>query len=169
MKSRASSSVASQCALVMLALIPLLALLATPSPAYPQAGADQLIPLNYTRIKEMVKLFASFGSRMTGYPGYYKALNFIYSYLRGLGLKVINHTYKVLVPIEEEVYVEALKPFHIRVKAYALYPNGVNPSPTPPEGFVGPLYYVGRGDLSEFDGKDVNCLLYTSPSPRDRG
>ncbi len=155
MRSRARSSAASQCILVMLAVIPLLALLAAPSPAYPQAGADQLIPLNYTRIEETVKLFASFGSRMTGYPGYYKALNYIYSCLRGLGLKVINHTYKVLVPIEEEVYVEALKPFHIRVKAYALYPNGVNPSPTPPEGFVGPLYYVGRGDLPEFDGKDV--------------
>lgn len=155
MGMRAGYAKAFRYALLTLATIVLASLSATSTPAYPQAKASQLMPLNYTRVEEIANLFASFGSRMTGYPGYYKALNFMYSYLRGLGFKVINHTYKVLIPVEEEVCIEALKPFHLRVKAYALYPNGVNPSPTPPEGFAGPLYYVGKGDLAEFDGKDV--------------
>ncbi|MEM0460197.1 MAG: M28 family peptidase [Thermofilaceae archaeon] len=117
---------------------------------------DRLLPIDFTRVEQHAVTLSSFGSRMTGYPGYYKAADYIYSFLsRELGLKVVNHTFKVLVPIEVEAYIEVLEPFTARIQAHSLYPNGVNPSPTPPGGFEGALVYVGRGDLSDFDGKDV--------------
>jgi ABC-type lipoprotein release transport system permease subunit len=144
---------AAKLAWVALALI--LLAQAIPSSSAPQAPPS-LLPLGFDRVEKLAAELSGFGSRMTGYPGYYKAADFIYSYLRGLGLQVINQTYKVLVPVEVEAYVEALEPFRARVKAYSLYPNGVNPSSTPPEGLVGPLIYVGKGDLSSFDGKEVN-------------
>ncbi len=115
-----------------------------------------LTGLNYTRVRENAEIISSFGPRMTGYPGYQKTLEFIYSRLsKELGLKVINHTYKVLVPLEEEAYIEVLEPAYLRVKVHALYPNGVNPSATPPEGLEGPLHYVGKGELSDFNGKNI--------------
>jgi len=137
----------------VVAVLTLLAYAAAPLAA-PQSS-PYLLPLNFTRVEELAIKLSGFGSRVTGYPGYHKASDFIYGYLKGLGLHVINQTYKVLVPVEVEAYVEALEPFRVRVKAYSLYPNGVNPSSTPPEGVVGPLVYVGKGDLSSFDGKDV--------------
>lgn len=116
----------------------------------------QLIPIDFRRVEQHATTLSSLGSRMTGYPGYYKAAGFIYSYLsRELGLKVFNHTYKVLVPIEVEAYIEVLEPFNARIRAYSLYPNGVNPSPTPPGGSEGNLVYVGRGEITDFDGKDI--------------
>ncbi|MEM2794940.1 MAG: M28 family peptidase, partial [Thermofilaceae archaeon] len=115
-----------------------------------------LTQLDYAQIEEKVEIISNFGSRMTGYPGYQKTLEFIYSYLQDeLGLKVTTHTYKVLVPFEEEAYIEVLEPPYLRVKVHALYPNGVNPSTTPPEGLEGPLHYVGKGELSDFNGKNI--------------
>jgi len=141
--------------LTCLALALALVAQAAVSLSAPQAES-RLLPLDLARVESLTAELSGFGSRMTGYPGYYRAADFIYSYLKGLGLRVINDTYKVLVPVEVEAYIEALEPFRARVKAYALYPNGVNPSPTPPEGLSGPLVYVGKGDLGSFDGKEVN-------------
>lgn len=119
----------------------------------PEASLTQL---EYARIEEKVETISSFGPRMTGYPGYQKTLEFISSYLQDeLGLKVIPHTYKVLVPFEEESYIEVLEPMRLRVKVHALYPNGVNPSATPPEGLEGPLHYIGKGELSDFNEKII--------------
>ncbi|MCS7105635.1 MAG: hypothetical protein NZ954_08775, partial [Thermofilaceae archaeon] len=136
-------------------LIAALALITVPlSISQPQA---QLIDLNLNKIMEHVSRLSGFGSRMTGYPGYYQAVNYIYGYLKDeLNLKVLNNTYKVLVPIDVETYIEVLEPFRERVKAYVLYPNGVNPSSTPPDGLEGSFFYAGSGDLASFNGKEVN-------------
>jgi len=144
---------------LLIALVAPLALAIMVQPPVHAAPDDGQLSVNmdFSMVAQHVATIAGFGSRMTGYPGYYKTLNYLYNYLKGeLGLNVVNHTYTVLVPVEEESYVEVLKPFHARIKAYSLYPNGVNPSSTPPEGLTGQLIYVGKGRLNEFNGKDVS-------------
>ncbi|MEM2089231.1 MAG: M28 family peptidase [Thermoproteota archaeon] len=120
------------------------------------ANGDNLFPLNTGRMNQFIEEVSSYGPRMTGYSGYYETLNYLYNYFKDeLGITPVNHTYKVLVPYDEETYIEILEPFRATINAYALYPNGINPSPTPSEGITGPLLYVKAGDLKEFDGKDV--------------
>jgi ABC-type antimicrobial peptide transport system permease subunit len=116
-----------------------------------------LFPLDLEAMRGTIDIISSFGSRMTGYEGYEKTLNFIHSYLKDeVGLSPVSHTYSVLVPWEEEVFVEALEPFHLKVKAFAVNPNSINPSPTPSQGLVGRLVYVGNGDLKNYEGKSIN-------------
>lgn len=123
--------------------------LGQPKPAY-------VVPeLDYGRIEDAVDTISSFGPRVTGYEGYQKTLEYLYSYFGELGFRVINHTYKVLVPFEEESYIEVVSPFSARIRAYALWPNSVQTSSVPPEGIEGRLIYVGSGDLESFDGKEV--------------
>lgn len=120
-------------------------------------NANGLFPLDTERMGQFIRQASSYGSRITGYQGYQKTLDYLYTYLKNeLGIATVKHTYKVLVPYDEETFIEALEPFRTKVNAYTLYPNGINPSPTPSDGIVGRLIYAGGGSLRELDGKDVN-------------
>jgi hypothetical protein len=122
----------------------------------PVSADEELFPIDTAWMSRFVTEVSSYGSRMTGYPGYYKTLEYLYTYLKNdVGIVTQKHKYKVLVPYDEETYVEALEPFKARFNAYALYPNGINPCPTPSGGIVGSLIYAGGGDLQELDGKNV--------------
>jgi ABC-type antimicrobial peptide transport system permease subunit len=100
---------------------------------------------------------SSFGSRVTGYEGANKTASYIASKLSSLGLKVLWHPFNVVVPLDlgSSIIVSTFEGEKL-YKAYALWPNGVQTSPTPPEGLSGRLIYVGKGDLKDFDGKDVD-------------
>jgi len=130
--------------------------LSTIKPSTEASDAQSLFPLNLQRMNSIIQEISSFGSRMTGYPGYYRTLDYLYDYLQNeLKIMPVVYKYKVLVPYDEETYIQVLEPFSTRIDAYALYPNGVNPSPTPPEGVVGNLVYVKDGSLKNFDGKVI--------------
>lgn len=110
---------------------------------------------NYENIFRHINIISGFGSRVTGYNGSFKTAEYIASQLSSYGLKVIFHNYKVVVPIDEGSRVTVLGSNEEIYEAYAVWPNGIQASPTPPEGLIGHLIYVGRGDLKDFDGKDV--------------
>lgn len=115
--------------------------------------------LNFTRILENIKILSSLGSRVTGYNGSVKAANYIAHYFQKLGLYPggVNEyfqPYNVAVPIDLGSSVEVIDEGKI-LKAYALWPNGIQTCLTPPEGVFGKLIDVGRGDLTDFDGKDI--------------
>ncbi|RLF09756.1 MAG: hypothetical protein DRJ98_07590, partial [Thermoprotei archaeon] len=118
------------------------------------AGLRAIRSLSIDRIREHVRYFASLGSRVDGYPGYYAARDYITRYLEELGYNVSLHEFRTVSPIEEECYIELED--GRRIEAHALWPNGlIQPSNTPDEGYSGRLIYVGRGELEDFDGKDV--------------
>ncbi|MEM2261433.1 MAG: FtsX-like permease family protein [Ignisphaera sp.] len=99
---------------------------------------------------------SSFGSRVTGYEGANKTANYIAAKLNSLNLKVLWQPYEVVVPMDLGSCViisgkDGVKTY----KAYALWPNGIQSSPTPPEGLSGHLIDVGRGNLEDFDDKVV--------------
>ncbi|WP_459946436.1 FtsX-like permease family protein [Desulfocastanea catecholica] len=102
-------------------------------------------------LRETIETLSSYGSRVTGSPGYEKAAAFIEEKLQGLGLDPQSHLYEL--PIRR---------FHgatlsFADKTLALVPlinNAVTPQAT--DGTLSaPLYYVGKGQLQELDGKDV--------------
>lgn len=103
-----------------------------------------------------VRNLSSMGSRVTGYPGFYNASDYIAGKLREYGLEVITQEYPVMVPIDVSTSIRVLSPSQRTIDAFALWPNYVQTSVTPPEGITGRLIFVGNGDLKDFDDKIVN-------------
>ena len=104
-------------------------------------------------IVEHVKYFSSLGSRVTGYPGSYRAAEYIADYLSKLGLKVIVQTYSTVIPYDygSSIYLPSL---NLTLKAYALWPRGGIQEQVV-AGLRGRLYYVGRGEWEDLNGKDL--------------
>ncbi|MEM3905786.1 MAG: FtsX-like permease family protein [Nitrososphaerota archaeon] len=111
----------------------------------------QKIDLN--AVMNHVSYLSSLGSRVTGYPGYEKAGEYIYSKFVEYGLSNVSyHFYNVATPIDYETYV-FLPSKGIKLKAYALWPNGIQTSSID---LSGPLVYGGIGNWRDFDGKKIN-------------
>ncbi|MEM2322230.1 MAG: hypothetical protein QXM44_02555 [Candidatus Bathyarchaeia archaeon] len=92
-------------------------------------------------------------SRVTGYPGFYDAADYIKSKLVEYNINVEIHRYVVAVPLDAESYIEFGGKI---IKAGALWPNGIQTSATPTHGIKGRAVYVGRGRLEDFNGYNVN-------------
>ncbi|HDD33706.1 MAG TPA: M28 family peptidase, partial [Thermofilaceae archaeon] len=149
-------------ALLLTALISLITVLASTTcqpPASPEEPSSRIV-IEPSALMKHVKALASLGSRVTGYAGCKRAADYIADVLKGYGLKVVIHKYSAVVPFDEGSSVRVLiNGNKYTFTAYSIWPNGVNPSPTPPGGVRGPLIYVGRGRLKDFDGKDVDGAI----------
>lgn len=114
--------------------------------------------IEVANVLEHVRAIVRFGSRVTGYDGYLKTRDYIAKTLEQYGINVTFQKYRVVVPFDEGSRIIVIGEDGSilgNYTAYALWPNGVNPSSTPPEGLSGKLIYAGRGALTDFDGKHV--------------
>ncbi|MEM2904537.1 MAG: M28 family peptidase [Candidatus Bathyarchaeia archaeon] len=127
-------------------------------------SAQQKASIDYSIMNEIdeasyradVVFLSLLGSRYTGYPGFYKAAEYIAQRFRSLLTDVTLENYTVTVPVDLGASVTVLSPEQRTFTAYPLVPNVVNPSSTPPGGLTGPLIYGGKGEFSEFNGKKVD-------------
>jgi len=132
--------------------------------SFPASGSSlsaqelQLPEPSVDAVIEHVRAFSSFGSRVTGYDSCRITAGYIASVLESYGLDVKKHNYTVVVPVDEgsELTLIFRDGTSITLKAYALWPNGIDPSPTAPGGLKTPLLYAGSGSLGEFNGKLVD-------------
>ena len=112
--------------------------------------------INMTRIKDDVRVFSSFSSRFTGYPGCDEAAEFIYNRFIELGLENVSYeSFSVAVPFDYGANITIASDGEV-IPAHTLAPNLVETCALPPEGLTAPLIYVGDGDLSDYDGKRIN-------------
>ncbi len=119
---------------------------ATPPPT------DQVYDLE--RIKSHIKYFSSLGSRITGYPGMFKAADYIAEKFKEYGLqpppKLNNntegyfHKYKVVVPLDQGATINVEG--YGTIKAYNMWPNFIVVAPF--NGRVR-LVYCGYGSRDE--------------------
>ncbi|MCD6510732.1 MAG: ABC transporter permease [Thermoprotei archaeon] len=126
--------------------------------------------INMTNVRRHVYVLSSFGSRMSGYPGSFKAAEYIYNKFKEYGLQDVHYEYfNVTIPVDYGANITILGPERKVIKAYPLLPNHVNTCPTPPGGLTGKLIWGDYGRLEDFDGKDVegsivlmhfNCRWY---------
>lgn len=102
-------------------------------------------------LRQTIETLSSFGSRATGSAGYEKAVDFVEQKLQNLGLEPQSYLYEL--PIRRFLGAELT----IKDKKLPLIPitnNAVTPEAT--DGILSaPLYYVGKGQLQEIDGKDI--------------
>jgi len=119
---------------------------------------DLLNEINFTRIKNDVYFFFSLGSRVTGYPGFYKAAEYIIGELKRANLNVKVHDFKIPVPYEINSWIFVCDPINKNITAYALWPNGGVAAPVINE-IRGRLHYVGKGDLRDLNGINIDGAI----------
>jgi len=103
------------------------------------------------RLRENIETLSSFGSRSTGSPGYEQSITFLKNKLESIGLEPQSYFYDL--PVRRFLGAQ----LKVNNTSYPLTPliyNAITPEAT--DGTItAPVYYVGKGDLSDLDGKDL--------------
>lgn len=116
-----------------------------------------LSSFNKSHVVKHLIFFSSLESRVTGYPDFYKAANYIANEFKELGLKVIIQNYTVVNPIDGDDYITLkAKGESYRIRAFSIWPNLVQTCKTPPGGISGKLIYVGDGSYQALKGKNLD-------------
>ncbi|GBC63219.1 peptide ABC transporter permease [Desulfonema ishimotonii] len=104
---------------------------------------------------QTIRILSSLEDRGTGTPGCRKAAAYIRSEFEALGLEDVGtHRFSVPVLRHEKSHITLIG----QNKTCPLHPirgNAITPETIPPEGLEGPLLYVGRGELPDFNGKEI--------------
>ncbi len=114
--------------------------------------------LNMTDVQTYVETLTSYGTRATGYEGCDEAASFIFETLKDFGLSPQYEYFNITVPIDYGAFIEVYSENGILLRNFTVYPlrpNLVETCTTPPDGISGKMFYVGKGTLSDFNGKDV--------------
>jgi hypothetical protein len=117
--------------------------------------------------KAVISYLSSLSSRVSGYPGNYKAKEFILSKFNELGLDYVKcDTFTVVAPIDKGAYLKSKKHTY---RIYPLWPNLVRTPSLPKGGIKGKIIYAGKSLLIDYDGKDVegNIVLLDFDCGRD--
>jgi ABC-type antimicrobial peptide transport system permease subunit len=121
-----------------------------------QTGADELAELNMSNVLQHIQTLTSFGSRVTGYDGFFLAADYIENYWESLGLNVSSESFDVVTPITETAVltVQLSNGTHIEMEVYPLWPNHINPCPYQSPIEDDDLVYVPQGLPEDFDRVD---------------
>ena len=102
-------------------------------------------------LRETVETLSSFGSRTTGSPGYEQAAVFLEEKLQTLGLEPQKYFYELPV---RRFFGAELTFNGQKISLTPFINNAITPETT--DGVLSaPLYYVGKGQLRDLDGKDI--------------
>ena len=106
-------------------------------------------------LQKHIETLASFGSRIPGYSGHDKALDYIRKEFQRLGYaRIEEDVFPVTVPVDEGTSLEVLGSGR-RFTIHALWPNLVRTSQLPPEGITGTALPGKGGDWKDFNGKTI--------------
>ena len=126
-----------------------------PVPRAEEVSARVLDAVREDGIRALMDEFTRHDSRVVGYPGHEKAADFIASEFRRLGMEDVEaETYGVAVPVDRGgslTVAETGEAFAI----HGLWPNLVKTSTLPAGGVRGHLLYGGVGEVSAFNGREV--------------
>jgi hypothetical protein len=122
------------------------------APGYQELAAQ----IDRHDLSEKIDAFASLGSRVAGYPGNEKAADMILQAFEDLGLETLVQEFDLPTPLETG---SALTIAGHSYDLHAVWPNLCRTSQVPSAGIAGPVIYVGQGNLSDFNGKDVKDAI----------
>ena len=122
-------------------------------------GDDQVAAVvDSLRIRKTITDLVSFGSRVAGYPGATEAAYYLADRMREIGLEDVEmEEFVSSVPLDEGgelTILDATTLASRSIPLYALWPNLVRTSTTPPGGITGKLHYIGNGEWEDFNGID---------------
>jgi hypothetical protein len=108
------------------------------------------------RMVRDLRAFEDMGSRVVGYPGNDAAADRILQEFKDLGLETMVQEYNLPTPYD------AGSDLRIDGRDYelsALWPNLSRTSQVPVKGLTGPVIYVGKGSLSDFNGQNTSGAI----------
>jgi hypothetical protein len=107
--------------------------------------------------EQVVRDLSAMGSRFVGSPGLNDAADYVEKAFRDIGLQQVRRQpFCMAAPVEEFASLTVNgETFPLR----ALFPNVVRTSSVPKDGLKGDLLYGGKGELTDFDGKEVKDRL----------
>jgi len=117
--------------------------------------------INFSRILDDVRNLTGFGrptwSRVSGYPGFYAALDHSVDEFEKVGLEPLREFYEITVPVDYGAYIVLQTPTGemFNITAYPLWPNNVNPCPYSSPSDGDSLIYGGYGFLTELNNKTI--------------
>jgi len=124
--------------------------------------------IDFTKVKENIQILASFGSRVTGYPGCDEAASFIFDRFVEYGLENVSYEYfDVAVPFDYGANITVLETGEV-IRAYPLWPNLIETCAIRPEGIEGPLIYAGDGELLSYRDRINGSIVLMDFDSRDR-
>ncbi|MHA2364210.1 MAG: M28 family peptidase [Candidatus Hodarchaeales archaeon] len=107
----------------------------------------------FPNIEDHIVNLSSFGSRVTGYPGYRQATKYIHDFFKTQNLSdVQNLSYPLLIPYDRETKLSINGENYT---AHALVPNSVQTSKIPSSGLLGTLIYGGSGSYNDLNNKKI--------------
>ena len=110
------------------------------------------------RLRASVEYLSGLGSRISGHEGARRAGDWIERQLAALDLgSVHRETFPITVPVElggrsRLEVVDTGEEFDM----HGLWPNGPRTTTTPPEGLEGQLTWVGNGEYTDFEGRQLH-------------
>ncbi|MCF6188032.1 MAG: M28 family metallopeptidase, partial [Desulfobulbaceae bacterium] len=108
-------------------------------------------------IQETVRILASLGDRSVGNEGNRQAAEYIRSRLQAAEPEEFG-SLDFLLPVLKQDNAA----LHLAGRQLPLHPlayNAITPENLPTEGLSGPLIYAGRGELADFNGKEVQGAI----------
>ncbi len=118
---------------------------------------DQINAIYFQNIRNHIGNFSNMRSRVTGYPGYDLAVDYIENFFTKQNLSSIQtFSYPHIAPFDQGTQITIAG---TNYTAHALVPNSVHTSGTPSTGLSGPLIYGGSGQYSELEGKKINGAI----------
>ena len=111
--------------------------------------------VKFGNVVEHVRYFSELGSRVTHYPGYEKAAEYITEKFKEYGLTDVGyHEFRIPTPIDYGANLTVLLTGEV-ITIHPCWPNLVSPPTLPRGGIEGQLVYGGYGFLSDLDGKKI--------------
>jgi ABC-type antimicrobial peptide transport system permease subunit len=118
-----------------------------------QYYGEQIVTKYFPNIEGHIRNLSSFGSRVTGYPGYEQATEYIQNFFIAQNLaEVQTPSYPLLIPYENKTRLSFNGENYT---AHALVPNSVQTCGIPSSGLSGTLIYGGSGTYSELNNKRI--------------
>ncbi len=137
------------------AFVALCALITCGSPAAQAQlaqGAPAVSPVGQ-RLQKDIDVLTALPSRVPGTPGNAAAARYVQTRFQQIGLSQVRaDEYLVTTPVTKSASIDVGGQ---SLQILPVYPNQVVASTTPEKGISGPLVYVGRGRVADFNGKKI--------------
>lgn len=111
------------------------------------------VPADVSGLMETVGQFQALGDRSTGSEGFYRAADLVKEKFRALGLETETQTFTL--PVRVHGGSRLLLDDGREIALDPIRGNAISPQDTGPKGISGPLVYVGRGDIWDLDGLEI--------------
>ncbi|MGB3209675.1 MAG: FtsX-like permease family protein [Desulforhopalus sp.] len=102
-------------------------------------------------LRTTIETLSNFGSRVTGSPGYEKAVSYVENKLQTLGFAPQSYFYEL--PVRRFLGADLIFDGN-KIPLIPLANNAITPQATDGS-LIAPLYYVGKGQLEDLNGKDI--------------